>query len=188
MATKLNQIRKGNVVILDGVYHQVVDFHHNTPGNLGAIVQLKLKNMENGNQFTKRFNSSESIETAFLSKRNCQYLYPEGDFFVFMDNESYEQYHLGAEVVGDRMKYVPFNENVVVLYLDEKAVDIELPSSVVLDVTEAEPSIRGNTATNVTKKAVCSTGLEVKVPQHINAGEKISVDTRTGEFLGRAKE
>ena len=105
-----------------------------------------------------------------------------------MDNETYEQANLGDDVVGDNMKFLPLNSDVVVLYLDGLACDIELPSSVILEITESEPSIRGNTATNVSKKATCQTGLEIKVPQHINVGDKIVVDTRTGEFTGRSNE
>jgi elongation factor P len=187
MAVNLTQIRKGQVVKLDGQNFQVVDLEHRTPGNLRAFVQLKLKNMTSGAQFVKRFSADEALETVFLEKRPFQYLYPEGKTFVFMDNENYEQTNLGEDVVGDKMGYVPLNNDVVVLFLDGVAVDIELPSSVVLTIKESEPSIRGNTATNVTKKAITETGLEVKVPQHINVGDKITVDTRTGEFIGRTK-
>jgi len=188
MATQLTQIRKGNVVKLDGAFYKVVDMHHNTPGNKGGIVQLKMKNLETGGHINKRFNSTESIETAFLSKQSCQYLFKEPTGYVFMDNETYEQFTLTDDVLGDAMQYVPLNGDVMVLYLDEQPIELELPASVTLEVVEAEPAIRGNTATNVTKRAVTNTDLEVKVPQHINVGERISIDTRTGDFLGRAKD
>jgi elongation factor P len=188
MAVNLTNIRKGMVVKLEGQNYQVVDLEHRTPGNLRAFVQLKLKNMSNGSQFTKRFSADEQLETVYLEKKSCQYLYPEGKTYVFMDNQNYEQMNLGVDVVGDKMGYVPLNSDVVVLFLDEVACDIELPSSTILEVTESEPSIRGNTATNVTKKAVCNTGLEIKVPQHINVGDKVVIDTRDGSFIGRSKE
>ncbi len=187
MAVNLTQIRKGMVVKLEGQNYQVVDLEHRTPGNLRAFVQLKLKNMANGSQFVKRFSADEQLDTVFLEKRSAQYLYPEGKTYVFMDNETYEQSNLGEDVVGDKMGFIPLNSDVVVLYLDGTACDIELPSSVVLEVTESEPSIRGNTATNVTKKAVCNTGLEIKVPQHIDVGDKVVVDTRDGSFISRTK-
>ncbi|MBX3470935.1 MAG: elongation factor P [Planctomycetes bacterium] len=188
MAVNLTQIRKGMVVKLEGQNYQVVDLEHRTPGNLRAFVQLKLKNMSNGSQFTKRFSADEQLETVFLEKRSAQYLYPEGKTYVFMDNETYEQSNLGEEVVGDKMGFIPLNSDVVVMYLDGTACDLELPSSVILEVTESEPSIRGNTATNVTKKAVCNTGLEIKVPQHIDVGDRVVIDTRDGSFLGRSNK
>ena len=188
MSTQLTQVRKGNVVKMDDDFFKVVDMHHNTPGNKGGIVQLKLKKLKTGAHINKRFNSTDSIETAYLDRRSCQYLYQEGDGYVFMDNENYEQFTLREDVLNDDMKYVALNMDVKVAYLDGVPIEMELPASVVLDVTEAEPAIRGNTATNVTKRVVCSTGLEVKAPQHINAGDRITVDTRTGDFLGRSKE
>ncbi len=188
MATQLTNIRKGNVVRIDGVVYQVMELEHRTPGNLRAFVQLKLKNMESGAQFVKRFSSTDALETVFLAKRPCQYLYPEGKTYVFMDNETYEQFNLGEDVVGDKMKFVPLNGEAVVLFLDERAADIELPSTIVLEITESEPAIRGNTATNVSKRAVTNTGLEVKIPQHVDVGERVVVDTRTGEFVSRAKD
>jgi len=187
MAVPVTQIRKGQVIEIDGANFKVLDHHLNTPGNKGGIVTFKLKNLGSGANVSKRFNSNQSVETVFAQKRSCQYLYEEAGGWVFMDNETYDQFTLGQDVVGDAMKYVPLNSDVLILYLEETPIDLELPASVVLDVVEAEPSIRGDTATNVTKRVVCETGLEVKAPQHINVGEKISVDTRTGDFLGRAK-
>lgn len=181
------QVRKGQVVKIDGQAFKVLDHHLNTPGNKGGIVTFKLKNVETGANISKRYNSNSNIETLWASKRTCQYLYEEGNGWVFMDNESYEQFTLDKELVEEVMPYIPFNAEVQVLYVEEKPVDIELSASVVLEVTEAEPAIRGDTATNVTKRVVCETGLEVKAPQHINVGDKIQVDTRTGDFLGRYK-
>jgi len=188
MSTQLTQVRKGNVVKMDGDFFKVVDMHHNTPGNKGGIVQLKLKNLKTGGHINKRFNSTDSIDTAYLDRRSCQYLYQEGSGYVFMDNENYEQFTLHDDVLGEDMKYVALNMDVKIAYLDGNPIEMELPASVTLEVTEAEPAIRGNTATNVTKRVVCTTGLEVKAPQHINVGDLISVDTRSGDFLGRSKE
>jgi elongation factor P len=188
MAIPVTQVKKGNVVEIDGQNFKVLDHHLNTPGNKGGIVTFKLRNLSTGANISKKFNSNSSISTVFYSKKSCQYLYPEGDTFVFMDNETYDQFNLGVEILGDSMKYVALNADVSVMYLEETPIDIELPASVVLEVTEAEPSIRGDTATGVTKLCTVETGLEVKVPQHIKVGEKIQIDTRSGDFLGRAKE
>lgn len=188
MSILVSEAGKGQVVKLEGQTYQIIDREHRTPGNLRAFIQLKLKNLDSGAQFVKRFAVDDRLEPVFLERRPCQYLYPEGkQGFVFMDNENYEQQTLTEDVVGDKMKYVELNGNVIVLYLDGVARDIELPASVTLEVTESEPAIRGNTATNVTKNAVTNTGLKVKLPQHIDVGDKIIVDTRTGEFIGRTK-
>ncbi len=188
MAVPVTQIRKGQVIEIDGQNFKVLDHHLNTPGNKGGIVTFKLRNLQSGANISKRFNSNQSVDTVFASKRQCQYLYEEGTGYVFMDNETYDQFTLGEDVVGDNMKYIPLNTDVLILYLEETPIDLELPASVTLEVVEAEPAIRGDTATGVTKKVVCQTGLEVKAPQHIDVGDRISVDTRTGDFLGRSKE
>ena len=188
MAVPVTQIRKGNVVLIDGVNYKVLDHKLNTPGNKGGIVTFKLRNLGTGANVSKRFNSNASVDTVFFSKKSCQYLYPEGDTFVFMDNETYDQFNLGTDILGDLMKFVALNADVTIMYLEETPCDIELSASVSLEVMEAEPSIRGDTATGVTKLCKVETGLEVKVPQHIKVGEKISVDTRSGDFLGRAKD
>ncbi len=188
MAVPVTQVRRGNVVLIDGTNFKVIDHHLNTPGNKGGIVTFKLRNLGTGANISKRFNSNSSIETVYFSKKSCQYLYPEGETFVFMDNETYDQFNLGVEILGDAMKYIPLNGDVTVMYVEDAAIDIELTASVSLEVMEADPSIRGDTATGVTKLCKVETGLAVKVPQHIKVGERISIDTRTGEFLGRAKD
>ena len=188
MAVQLTQINKGAVVSIDGNFFRVVERDHKTPGNKRGIIQLKLKNLDNGGHITKRFASTDFIDTAFVTQRNCQYLYKDTTGYVFMDNETYEQFTFNEDVVGENMKYVPLNANVDVEYIDDKAVDLSLPASINLTVESAEPAIRGNTATGVTQKAICETGLEIKVPQHIEPGELVQVDTRTGDFMGRAKE
>jgi elongation factor P len=187
-AINCTEVRKGMVVRVDNVDYMVVDTHHVTPGNWRGMVQLKLKHMKTGSIAQRRFGSTERLETVFLEKKPCQYLFREGKDFVFMDNKDYEQFPLPGELIENDMKFVPENGEVQVTLLDDKPIGIELPASVVLDVVESEPSIRGDTATNVTKKAKCQTGLEVKVPQFIEVGERIKVDTRTGEFISRSKE
>ncbi|MBI3724670.1 elongation factor P [bacterium] len=187
-AVNCTEVRKGMVVKVDETDFLVVDRQHITPGNWRGMVQMKLKNMKTGSIVQKRFGSTERLETVFLENKPCQYLYQEGKDFVFMDNVSYEQFTLPGELIEEDMKFVPPNGEVQVTLLDDKAIAIELPASVTLEIVDSEPSIRGDTATNVTKKAKCQTGLEIKVPQFIEVGEKVKVDTRTGEFISRSKE
>jgi elongation factor P len=182
------EVRKGMVVRVENNDFLVVDRQHITPGNWRGMVQMKLKNMKTGSIVQKRFGSTEKLETIFLEQKPCQYLYREGTSFVFMDNVSYEQLSLPGDLVDEDMKFVPENGEVQVTILDDNPIGIELPASVVLEIVESEPSIRGDTATNVTKKAKCQTGLEIKVPQFIEVGERVKVDTRTGEFISRAKD
>jgi elongation factor P len=187
-AVNCTEVRKGMVIKVENNDFLVVDRQHITPGNWRGMVQMKLKNMKTGSITQKRFGSTERVETVFLENKPCQYLYKEGQNFVFMDNVSYEQFTLPGDLIDEDMKFVPANGEVQVTLLDENPIGIELPASVVLEIVESEPSIRGDTATNVTKKAKCDTGLEIKVPQFIEVGEKVKVDTRTGEFISRSKE
>ena len=187
-AINCTEIRKGMVVKVDNNDILVVDRQHITPGNRRGMVQMKLKNMKTGSITQKRFGSTERLETVFLEKKPCQYLYQEGKDYVFMDNANYEQFNLPGELIEDDMKFVVPNGDVQVTLMDDKPIGIDLPASVVLEIIESEPAIRGDTATNVTKKAKCETGLEIKVPQFIEVGEKVKVDTRSGEFISRSKE
>jgi elongation factor P len=187
-AINCTEIRKGMVVRVDKDDFLVVDRQHITPGNWRGMVQMKLKNMKTGSITQKRFGSTERLETVFLEKKPCEYLFREGTGYVFMDKVTFDQFNLPGDLIDEDMKFVPENGEVQVTLLDEVPIGIDLPASVVLEVVDSEPSIRGDTATNVTKKATCQTGLEIKVPQFIEVGEKVKVDTRTGEFISRSKE
>jgi elongation factor P len=188
MAVNCTEVRKGMIIKLEGKDFLVIDRQHITPGNWRGMVQMKLKDMTSGSITQKRFGSTEKVETAFLEKKPATYLYREAAGFVFMDTATYEQFTLSAELIDEDMKFVPENAEVQVNLLDDKPLGLELPSSVTLTVKESEPSIRGDTATNVTKKAITETGLQIKVPQFIEVGERVKVDTRTGEFISRAKD
>jgi elongation factor P len=188
MAVNCTEVRKGMVIKVDGNDFLVVDRQHITPGNWRGMVQMKLKNMSTGSIVQKRFGSTEKVETAFLEMKPAQYLFREGANFVFMDNVTFEQFPLPGELVDEDMKFIPENAEVQVTLLDEKPIGLELPASVTLTIKDSEPSIRGDTATNVTKKATTETGLQIKVPQFIEVGERVKVDTRTGEFISRAKD
>jgi elongation factor P len=181
-----NELRKGSIVMHKGALWQAVEITHRTPGNLRAFVQAKLRNLVTGVHVTERFASTDSVETAWLDKRKCEYLYDDAATGpVFMDSENYEQFSLPKDVLGEAMHFIPPNTVVEVTFHEGRPLTILLPSSVELKVTETEPGARGNTVSNVFKPATVETGLQVKVPMHINQGDVIRVNTDSGEFLDR---
>ena len=186
MAVRATELRKGSVIQKDGALLVVTEYNHHTPGNLRAIIQMKLRNLSTGATTNVRAGSSETFETAFLDKRKCEYLYrePSGEY-VFMDSESFEQFPLPGELVESSMGYVKENTSVDVTFHETKAIGVDLPSSVELEVVSAEAAVKGNTAGNVKKDAVLETGLSVKVPMHIAVGDRIKISTESGEFQGR---
>jgi len=184
-----SQVRKGMVIVGgDGELYTVVDRDLNTPGNWRAILQLKLKNLNTGSITVNRVRPQDKVEQAYLDKRDMQYLYKDGDSFVFMDNETYDQYHLEDEMVGEMMQYLKENDKVHVIMYEGKAISVEPPATVSLKVVNTEPSVKGATAAAQYKPATLETGFKVTVPPFINIGDIVAVDTRTGEYLGRAKE
>lgn len=188
MATvKANQVRVGNVLIIEGDLFIVTAFEHIAPGNWRAINQIRCKSLATGNAKQLRLGSDEIMELAYLEKRPCTFSYMEGDRYVFMDAENFEQYFLSVDMVSEAMKYVRDNSKVTITLHEGVPISIELPASVVLKVTESEVSARGDTVTSDKKKAVVETGIEIKVPQFIAVGEYIRISTDTNEFLGRAK-
>lgn len=184
---KASDIRKGMVVTIENVNFVVTDFAHRTPGNLRAFVQAKLKNMSSGSTIEKRFRSDEQLEVPFVETKEYEYLYSAGDEHVFMDVETYDQLSFEPEMVGDSIPYLLPNTRVMVRYIGEKPVSIELPASVDLTITDTPPSIKGATATNQYKEATTETGLRIMVPPFIGPGEKIRIDTRSGEYIERVK-
>jgi elongation factor P len=180
-----NDIRKGNVLVIDGELYLCTDVTHRTPGNLRALVQAKLKNLRSGTIVQRKLSATERVDLAFLDKRNCEYLYRDGSNFVFMDTETYEQYHLNEDTVGEQMPYIVENTTVQVTFHEQTPISLELPGSVELEVTHTEPGIKGDSVSNVFKPATLQTGLEIKVPNHINIGDRVKVSTQTGEFQGR---
>lgn len=189
MAVRATEIRKGQVIEKDGDLLLITEYTHKTPGNLRAIITLKTKSLINGQSNSMRLGSGDMLEVAYLDRRKAEYLYKEanGDF-VFMDSENYEQFNLTPELIGDQMRWVKDNTVIEVTFHGENPIGVELPTSVILEVTEAEAAVKGNTATNVKKSAIVETGAEVKVPLHINAGERIKISTETGDFMGRAND
>jgi len=180
-------IRKGTVLILDGLLYVCTDFAHATPGNLRGRVQTKLKNLKTGQIIDRKFSSDERVEVAYLDKRACEYLYKDKSHFVFMDQENFEQYLIDESLIGEQMKYVVANTTVQVTFYETTPIAIDLPGTVELKVTHTEPGVRGDTVSNVFKPATVETGLEIKVPNHINVGDIVRLSTATGEFQGRSK-
>src|SRR5262249_10623270 len=187
MMIKANDVRRGMVVTIDGVNYVVVDFAHHTPGNLRAMVQTKLRNMNTGAIIDKRLRSVDQIEVPFVETKEYEYLYSSGDEHVFMDTETYDQLSFSPEILGTAMQYLLPNSRVMVKYVDDKPVSIEVPASIDLVVTDTPPSIKGATATNQYKEAVLETGRTARAPPFIGPGEKIRIDTRTGEYVERVK-
>jgi elongation factor P len=162
-----------------------VEFLHVKPGKGSAFVRTKLKNAQNGNVVEKTFRAGETVPQANLEKRTMQHTYKEGDLFVFMDMETYEESNLSSSQIGDRVKYLSEGMEVNVVTWGEQVLEVELPNSVVLEVTSTDPGVKGDTATGGTKPAIVSTGAQVMVPLFISIGERIKVDTRNDSYMGR---
>jgi elongation factor P len=181
-------VRRGMVVKLDdGQLYQCLDRDLNTPGNWRAILQLKLRNLKTGSIALQRVRPQDKVEVAYLDKREFTYSYKDGTDYVFMDSETFEQITLSAEIIGDQMKYLKENDNVQITMYEGKPMDVEIPATVNLKVVETEPALKGATAAAQYKPATLETGLKVTVPPFIGGGEVVQIDTRTGEYLGRAK-
>lgn len=187
MMIKATDIRRGMVITMEGTNFVVVDFAHHTPGNLRAMVQTKLRNMNSGALIDKRLRSVDQIEVPYVETKQFEYLYSSGDEHVFMESETFDQLSFPPEILGTAMQYILPNSKVQVMYVDDKAVSVEVPASIDLTVTDTPPSLKGATATNQYKDAILENGLKVQVPPFIGPGEKIRVDTRTGEYVERVK-
>ena len=181
-----NDLRKGMAISYNGDVSVVLDTQHRTPGNLRAFVQASLRSIRTGKTSDVRFSSTEKIDVIPMMTRKMDFSYKDGDDFVFADPETYETTTLSPEAVGDTKNYLVENGTVTITYVDDKAVSIELPSSVVLKVTDAPEGIRGDSSNNVQKPIILETGITVQAPLFIKTGEKIKVDTRTGKYMERA--
>lgn len=179
------EIKRGNVLIIDGDLWNVMESTHVTPGNWRGMVQVTMKNIRTGSKKQHRFRSTDSVDVAFLDKKTMQYLYKDPAGYCFMDTTSYEQVILTDDEVGDAIKFMKENDEVMVTFHENIAIGLDLAPSVSLTITETSPGTKGDTVSNVFKPATVETGLVVKVPLFINIGERIRIDTRTGEFQGR---
>ncbi|HHZ05715.1 MAG TPA: elongation factor P [Clostridiales bacterium] len=178
--------RNGVTFEMDGQVVSIIEFQHVKPGKGAAFVRTKIRNVITGSVVEKTFNPNDKYPTAFIERRDMEYLYSDGDLYYFMDNETYEQTPIGKDVMSDSFKFVKENMVCKVLSYKGSVFGIEPPNFVKLQVTETEPGLKGDTATNVTKPATLETGAEIKVPLFINEGEIIEIDTRTGEYMSRA--
>lgn len=176
--------KNGLTIEWDGGVWQIIDFQHVKPGKGAAFVRTKLKNIKSGGVVEKSFRPTEKFDAAHIERKDMQYLYADG-MYNFMDNETFEQISLTEEQVGDSLKFVKENDNVKMLSHNDEVFAIEPPLFVELEVTETEPGVKGDTATGATKPAIVETGASVLVPLFVNQGEKIQIDTRTGEYMKR---
>jgi elongation factor P len=181
-----NDLKNGMTLNLDGQLWGVVDFQHVKPGKGGAFVRTKLKNVLTGKVVDRTFNAGVKVEVANVDKREMQYLYREGEDFVFMDVQDYDQPRIPAATVGDAADYLLEEQTAVVAFNDGVPLYVDLPASVELTVSQTDPGVQGDRSTGGTKPAMLETGAQIQVPLFITTGEKIRVDTRTGDYLGRA--
>ena len=185
MATT-NDLKNGMTLNIDGQLWTVVDFQHVKPGKGGAFVRTRLKNVLSGKVVDRTFNAGVKVETASVDKRDMQYLYREGEDFVFMDTQDYDQPRIPAATVGDAANYLLEEQMAVVAFNNGVPLYVELPAAVELTITQTDPGVQGDRSTGGTKPATLETGAQVQVPLFITTGEKVKVDTRTGDYLGRA--
>ena len=182
----VNDFKTGATIELDGQAYQVVEFQHVKPGKGAAFVRAKLKNVKSGGVVEKTFRGGEKVPKAHLDRREMQYLYNDGEGYVFMDTQNYEQMTVDAATMGDNTKWLLENMNINVLFFQENIIGIEIPNFVEMVVVDTEPGVKGDTATGATKNAVLETGAVVQVPLFVNTGDRLRIDTRTGEYMERA--
>ena len=182
-----SDFRKGVTFEMNGEPHIVLDFQHVKPGKGAAFVRTKYRNILSGATREEAFNPNDKFPKAHIETKTMQYLYNDGELYYFMDEETYDQVPLTYELVEDAVKYIRENDNATVKFYKGSAFTVEAPNFVDLVVVETEPSVKGDTATNVTKAATVETGAVIQVPIFINEGKKIQIDTRSGEYLGRSK-
>lgn len=179
------EFRNGMTVVIDGKVCQIVEFQHVKPGKGAAFVRTKYKDVINGGVVETSFNPTAKFDDARIDRQKMQYLYNDGDFYYFMDNNTYEQTMVDAATVGDALRFVKENEECTLISYQESVFSVEPPMFVELAITYTEPGLAGNTATNTLKPATVETGVEIRVPIFIEEGEIVKIDTRTGEYLGR---
>ena len=178
--------RNGQTLEIDGQVVQILEFQHVKPGKGAAFVRTKLKNVINGGVVEKTFRPTEKCEAARIDRKDMQYLYNDGDFYYFMDNETFEQVALTNDQIGDTLKFVKENEICKLCSYKGSVFSVEPPLFVELEVTDTEPGFKGNTATGATKPAIVETGAQINVPLFVNQGDRVRIDTRTGEYMQRA--
>ena len=187
MSVSTNDMKTGMTLDLDGDLWTVLDFLHHKPGKGQAVVRTKLRNVRTGAVLDRTFKADEKVGLAILDKREMQYLYREADSFVFMDQETYEQHPVPAAIVGDAARYLSEGFVAIVSMYEGTAIAVELPAAVVLSVARTDPGVRGDRVSGAMKPATLETGLEIQVPLFVEQGDRVKVDTRTGQYLTREK-
>lgn len=180
-----NELRKGATFILDGVLYQVLEYQHYKPGRGNAIIRTKIRNMRTGASIPRNFLSGERFEEAPVERTSAQYLYQDGDSFYFMDTDTYDQSSIQAEILGDKAGYLKEGLEITLTILGSEVLDVDLPTTVELEVTESDMAVAGDTATGASKVVVCDTGLKVQVPLFVEIGDIIRVDTRDRKYVTR---
>lgn len=181
----VNELRKGVTFEYDGKLYKVLDYHHNKPGRGNATIRVKAVDLRSGTTLEKTFQSGERVQEARLDFRNVQYLYQDGELYHFMDVDTFEQPTLSRSVLGENADFLTENMEIKLTFYQGEPIDVELPITVDMDVVEADVAVRGDTATGVNKKIKTNTGLEVQVPAFVNVGDRIRIDTRTGDYVTR---
>jgi len=183
-----NDLRNGLVLNLEGQLWQVVEFQHVKPGKGPAFVRTKIKNVLSGKTVDRTFNAGLKVDTATVDRRDMQYLYKDGNDYVFMDVKSYDQIYVPGDTVGDAARFLLENQDVIVAFHDETVLFVELPAAVVLTVSHTEPGLQGDRSNAGTKPATLETGAEIQVPLFLNTGDRVKVDTRSGSYISRVTD
>lgn len=181
-----NDFRPGVTIEIDGDAYQVIEFQHVKPGKGAAFVRTKMRNVRTGSTVERTFDAGEKVPKAHLDRRDMQYLYNDGDSYIFMDTQDYEQIPVSEEQLGDGKKFLVENMEVSILFFKGEIMGVDLPGQVVLEVVETEPGIKGDTASGGTKPATLETGAVVRVPFFINVGDKLRINTKNGDYIERA--
>lgn len=187
MSVSTNDLKRGMTLDLEGTLFQVIEFQHVKPGKGGAFVRTKLRNVKSGAVVDRTFNAGVDIGLAIVERREMQYLYRDGNDFVFMDTDTYDQHQVPADIVGDVASYLTEGATAIVAMHGGIAIGVELPASVVLKVTQTDPGVRGDRVSGALKPATLETGMVVQVPLFVEEGDQVKVDTRSGEYLTRVK-
>lgn len=181
----VNELRKGVTFEYDGNLYRVLDYHHHKPGRGNATIRVRAMNLRTGSNLDMTYQSGDRVQDIRLDYHNVQYLYTDGQFYYFMDQDTYEQPALSKELIGDTANYLKEGLDIKLTFYQGEPLDIELPLTIDMEVVEADPSVRGDTATGVTKRVVTETGLQVQVPGFIEVGDRIRVNTSTGAYVTR---
>jgi elongation factor P len=184
---KASDVKSGNILRFNGELVAVEEFLHRTPGNLRAFYQARMRNIRSGKLVEYRFRTDEEVEIARVETNDYQYLYDDGEFFVVMDNNTYEQFNISKELFGNSARFLKEGMQVIIAMESEEPIMAQAPTTVELEITYTEPAVKGDTSTNALKSATVETGVEIRVPLFVNLGDRVKVDTRTGDYIERVK-